>query len=98
MFFALNPSKNVDDVSAGPMVATALGSTTIVEAGNNDGAEGARSKVTDIAAAAKLFIFPGYIVFTLMGSIVEDFDMLSRRSDLLTTSLLFSAAPRRRSY
>jgi hypothetical protein len=84
MYFALNPSKNVDDhIIAGSIAATTLGDT---HAGNNDGAEGARSQVTDVAPAAKLFMFPGYIVFTLMGPIVEDFDMLSHRSDLLMTS------------
>jgi hypothetical protein len=53
----------------------------MVDAGNNDGAEGERSQVTDVAPTAKLFMFPGYIVFTQMGPIVEDFDMLSHCSD-----------------
>ncbi len=76
MYFALNPSKIVDEVNAESIAATMLGNTTI-DAGNNDGA---------YVAAAKLFTFPGYIVFTLMEPIVEDFDMLSLRSDLLMTS------------
>lgn len=51
-----------------------LGSTTMINANNNDGAEVVRSWVTDIATA-KLFIFPGYsVLFALqMGPILEDF-------------------------
>jgi len=79
MYFALNPSKIVDVVNADSIASTMLGNTTI-DVGNNDGAD---------VAAAKLFTFPGYIVLTLMGPIVEDFDMLSLCSDLLMTSTCF---------
>ena len=39
--------------------------------------------------SGKMSTFPGYIVFALMGPIVEDFDMLGYRSDLLMTTTPF---------
>ncbi|KAI2493453.1 hypothetical protein MHU86_21071 [Fragilaria crotonensis] len=61
-----------------------LGSTNAgVSSGDNQDQNEAQQAILD---AAKMFTFPGYIVFTLMGPIVEDFDMLCHRSDLLMTS------------
>lgn len=39
--------------------------------------------------SGKMSTFPGYIVFALMGPIVEEFDMLNYRSDLLMTTTPF---------
>jgi hypothetical protein len=49
---------------------------------------GAMSASSPVSAPAKLFTFPGYIVFALVGPIVENDSMLCYRSDLL-----MSAAP-----
>ncbi|KAI2506792.1 hypothetical protein MHU86_7687 [Fragilaria crotonensis] len=49
---------------------------------------GAMSASPAVSAPAKLFTFPGYIVFALVGPIVENDSMLCYRSDLL-----MSAAP-----
>ncbi len=99
MYFALNPLKqyvNVCETTTSSTTADAdnaappappvdtTGSVAPgvvgVHADNHD------DNVSKVADAAKMFTFPGYNVFTLMGPIVEDFDMLSHRSDLLMTS------------
>ena len=75
MYIALNSSKvdSSDDFVAADDVG---------DDGNDD--DVLTSRVRD--DGRKNGIFPGYIVFALMGPIVEDFDMLRHRSDLLMTS------------
>jgi hypothetical protein len=64
-------------------IGTSMAAGVVGVHADNQYDNAAASKAAD---AAKMFTFPGYIVFTLMGPIVEDFDMLSHRSDLLMTS------------
>jgi hypothetical protein len=57
----------------------------------DNGAEGTTSTTYSSsmeidADAGKMFTFAGYIVFALMGPIVENFDMLHYHSDLLMRS------------
>ncbi|KAI2506296.1 hypothetical protein MHU86_8126 [Fragilaria crotonensis] len=102
MYFVMNPSKQCDNISANassrnttssttdadiaapPIVDTTMGSTTAGVSANLNNHD--HNEALKVLEAAKAFTFPGYIVFTLMGPIVEDFDMLCHRSDLLMTS------------
>ena len=83
MYFVLNPSKQCDDISANTSSRNTTSSTT--PDADNAGISG-DNEAQQVVEAAKMFTFPGYIVFSLMGPIVEDFDMLCHRSDLQMTS------------
>ena len=77
MFALLNPPKQGQDANDLNLL--------------DNGAEGTTSTSNSSsmeidADAGKMFTFAGYIVFALMGPIVENFDMLHYRSDLLMRS------------
>ena len=81
MYFVLNPAKQLDHADDAALHVSTLDSTTAEHSENRY-----RDDAPQVTEAAKMFTFPGYIVFALMGPIVEDFDMLCHRSDLLMTS------------
>ena len=78
MFAALNPPKQVQDSD----------DLNNLDAGSADTSPTTNSSSMEVDAdsGGKMFTFAGYIVFTLMGPIVENFDMLHYRSNLLMTS------------
>lgn len=77
MFVALNPQKQEQDADDLNHVASAAGTSPTTNSSSME--------VVD-ADNGKMFTFVGYIVFALMGPIVENFDMLRYRSNLLMTS------------
>ena len=77
MFAALNPPKQVQDSDdLNNLDAGSAGTTRTTNS----------SSMEVDADSGKMFTFAGYIVFALMGPIVENFDMLHDRSHLLMTS------------
>jgi hypothetical protein len=87
MYFVLNPSKQCDDVSADKSSRdTTRSTTTDADSADISGDNHDCNEAQQVVEAAKLFTFSGYIIFTLMGPIVEDFDMRCHQSDQLMTS------------
>ena len=80
MYVALNPSKQLDYFNDVVDAASAPFETRVEGLAVDD------FPAPKEIAGGKLFAFPGYVVFALMGPIVEDFDLLRHRSDLLMSS------------
>jgi hypothetical protein len=87
MYLALNPSKQLNEVNDVVDTASAsIGAGSLTTSTTTVNNSYAKTRVEGLAAddfpaskeiaGGKLFAFPCYLVFALMGPIVEAFDML----------------------